>query len=171
MNTILALVLAAVLGGAHELAIPARAPSWVPRWVWPTSPAPAVERKFEKPARKWDPGHRGVDLAVKPGQTIRSPASGTVTFSGRVVDRGVITVTTDDGYLTSFEPVTEQLPRGTRVSSGDVIARRDWEQSHEGCSSCLHWGVRHGGDYVNPLLLVGALSPSVLWPLPRGPDL
>ncbi|WP_256394868.1 M23 family metallopeptidase [Kocuria sp. TGY1127_2] len=110
-----------------------------------------------------------MDLAVKPGQTIRSPASGTVTFSGRVVDRGVITVTTDDGYLTSFEPVTEQLPRGTRVSSGDVIARRDWEQSHEGCSSCLHWGVRHGGDYVNPLLLVGALSPSVLWPLPPRP--
>ncbi|WP_129662108.1 M23 family metallopeptidase [Rothia uropygialis] len=171
MNAVLAFALAAVLGVAPALGIPPYTPSGVPRWVWPTSPVPAVERKFEKPARKWDPGHRGVDLAASPGQTIRSPTSGIVTFSGRVVDRGVITVTTDDGYLTSFEPVTEQLPRGTRVSSGDVIARRDPEQPHDGCFSCLHWGVRHGGDYVNPLLLVGALRPSILWPLPRGPGL
>lgn len=136
-------------------------------WSWPMSPAPSVVTGFRKPVHRWSPGHRGVDLRASEGQDIRAPAAGTVSFSGRVVDRGVVTITTDDGYRTSFEPVTDQAARGTRVRAGDVVARRDPAVGHDGCGSCLHWGVRRGEDYVNPLSLVGVLGPSVLLPLPR----
>ena len=127
-------------------------------------------RAFAKPVQKWKAGHRGIDLDCAKAQEIRAPAPGTVSHSGRVVDRGVITITTEDGFRTSFEPVVDQLPRGTHVTAGTVIARRDPELKHEGCATCLHWGVREGEEYINPLSLVGALRPSVLLPRSRDPD-
>lgn len=138
-----------------------------PRWQWPLSPAPDVVEPFRPPAKKWLSGHRGVDLAASAGDEVRSPAAGTVSFSGTVVDRGVITVTTPEGRRISFEPVAEPLPRGTRVTAGQRIAVRDPDAMHEGCGGCLHWGVREGEDYVNPLLFVQDLEPSILLPVPE----
>lgn len=138
-----------------------------PRWQWPLSPAPEVVEPFRAPAKKWLSGHRGVDLAASAGQEVRSPATGTVSFSGTVVGRGVITITTPEGRRISFEPVAEQLPRGIRVTAGQRIALRDPNAVHEGCGGCLHWGVREGEDYVNPLLFVQDLEPSILLPVPE----
>jgi hypothetical protein len=180
MNLLVALLGALLLtswplttaGGTAQAAAPSRAASTVaahpsPRWSWPLSPVPAVVGAFDPPERKWLPGHRGVDLAASPGQPVLSPADGVVTFSGRVVHRGVITVTARSGERISFEPVVDQLPRGRPVLAGQEIARRDPDLSHEPCGSCLHWGVRKGERYLHPLAFVRRLAPSVLLPPPR----
>ncbi|GEO94723.1 murein hydrolase activator EnvC family protein [Kocuria turfanensis] len=137
-------------------------------WVWPLVPRPAVVGEWAAPAQRWGRGHRGVDLAAAPGATVRSPADGTVSFVGFVVDRPVLTVDHGGGLRSSFEPVESALVRGDRVRRGQavgVLRGRD----HCGAAACLHWGVRRGGDYLNPLQFVGALEPSVLLPVPERP--
>lgn len=156
------LVVAAVLA----LIFPATAARGLPRWSWPLTPVPSVARPFDLPARPWLPGHRGVDLAAAFGQEVHSPTSGVIEFSGWVVDRRVLTLATDDGHKVSFEPLTDAADVGRRVAAGDVIARRDPEKSHDPCGSCLYWSVRDATCYLNPLLFVGAASPSALWPVP-----
>lgn len=141
--------------------------------VFYTSPVgskPQILREFEKPPKKWMAGHRGIDIAAEGRTPVLAPASGEVVFSGRVVDRTVITIRHDDERLSSFEPVVEPSPRGSRVEAGQQIALLDPDIRH--CSddvSCLHWGVRQDeDDYINPLLLLGLEEPSVL--LPVGED-
>ncbi|MFI7484255.1 M23 family metallopeptidase [Kocuria sp. M1R5S2] len=148
--------------------------AWVPAplpatgaegWSWPLSPRPAVVGEWTPPAQRWSSGHRGVDLGAVAGAAVRSPADGTVSFAGFVVDRPVLTVDHGGGLRSSFEPVESPLVRGQRVRRGQVLGVvRGRDHCREG--TCLHWGVRRGDDYVNPLAFVGELEPSVLLPVP-----
>ena len=52
------------------------------------------------------------------------------------------------------EPVVGWLPVGTRVNAGDRVAGLAATSWHCG-SSCLHWGVRVGAEYVDPLRYLG----------------
>ena len=133
-------------------------------WSWPLSPRPAVLRVFDPPAKPWLSGHRGVDLeAPFDGAPLKSPASGTVSFVGTVVDRPVITIDHGNGLRSSFEPVASSLRAGSAVAEGDVLGQV--QTGHCGpAPPCLHWGVRRGEDYVNPLAFVMDLRPSVLLP-------
>lgn len=137
-----------------------------PEWSWPLSPAPPVLRFFQAPAQRWLPGHRGVDLPAQPGTSVLSPGAGTVVFAGWVVNRPVLTVDLGAGVLASFEPVQAVKPSGTKVAEGEVIGYVG-DQSEPGhCpASCLHWGVRLDGHYVNPLNYVTDRRPSILLPL------
>ncbi|MFF1385792.1 M23 family metallopeptidase [Arthrobacter sp. NPDC058288] len=133
-------------------------------WAWPLAPRPAVVRAFDPPDKPWMSGHRGVDLqAAADGGPVTAPESGTVTFVGVVVDRPVITIDHGNGLRSSFEPVESSLPSGAAVSRGDVIGTL--MTGH--CSSlpCVHWGVRRGEEYINPLSLVTDLRPSILLPV------
>ncbi|WP_243179630.1 M23 family metallopeptidase [Arthrobacter humicola] len=133
-------------------------------WSWPLSPRPAVLRAFDPPAKPWLSGHRGVDLeAPFDGVPLKSPAAGTVSFVGTVVDRPVITIDHGNGLRSSFEPVASSLRAGSAVAEGDVLGQV--QTGHCGpAPPCLHWGVRRGEDYVNPLAFVMDLRPSVLLP-------
>ena len=136
-------------------------------WGWPLSPRPAVLRTFDPPAKPWLSGHRGVDLrAVHDGAPVASPASGTVSFVGVVVDRPVITVDHGNGLRSSFEPVESGLPAGAAVAAGDTLGRV--RPGHCGPDPCVHWGVRRGAEYLNPLAFVMDLRPSVLLPVLPG---
>lgn len=135
-------------------------------WTWPVKPKPAVSRSFQPPAQKWLSGHRGVDLSAAPGTQLHSPASGTVTFTGVVVDRPVITVDHGNGLKSSFEPVDATVQRGDTVSQGEVIGRIAGA-GHCPPADCVHWGVRRNGEYVNPLQFVQDMRPSVLLPVPE----
>ncbi|WP_240625067.1 murein hydrolase activator EnvC family protein [Kocuria tytonicola] len=146
---------------------PAPASGASPGWAWPVSPRPAVERRFEAPAKRWLPGHRGVDLHAPPGTPVRAPQAGVVSFSGMVVDREVLTVDHGEGHLSSFEPVTAVVHRGERVARGQVVATVA-DPGHGPGGSAVHWGVREDGEYVNPVQFVADLRPSVLLPLPGG---
>lgn len=132
-------------------------------WSWPLDPRPAVLRTFDPPAEPWLSGHRGVDLrAADDGARVTSPAAGTVTFVGVVVDRPVITVDHGNGLRSSFEAVRSDLKPGTAVAEGQVLG---WIQpGHCMPAPCVHWGVRRGEDYLNPLAFVTDLRPSVLLP-------
>ena len=107
-------------------------------------------------------GHRGVDLGATE-TLVLSPADGVVVFTGTVVDRPVLTIDHGDGMLSSFEPVTASVTRGTSVQAGQVVGRISGEPHCPG--PCVHWGVRKDGEYVNPLPLVGDRRPSILLPL------
>jgi murein DD-endopeptidase MepM/ murein hydrolase activator NlpD len=155
---------------SSDRASPRAGPAPASPWSWPLSPRPAVLRVFDPPAKPWLSGHRGVDLeAPFDGAPLKSPASGTVSFVGTVVDRPVITIDHGNGLRSSFEPVASSLRAGSAVAEGDVLGQV--QTGHCGpAPPCLHWGVRRGEDYVNPLAFVMDLRPSVLLP-PLNPSL
>src|SRR3954454_5080853 len=117
-------------------------------WVAPL-PAPLrVARPFRAPANRYSAGHRGVDLAASAGAAVRAPGPGRVRFAGRLVDRGVVSV--DSGGLRfSYEPVRPLVRAGQQVAAGTVLGVL--EPGHPGCSVCLHWGVRLGERYLDPI--------------------
>lgn len=132
-------------------------------WSWPLSPRPAVLRVFDPPDRPWLSGHRGVDLQTAyDGAPVTSPAAGTVAFVGFVVDRPVVTIDHGNGLRSSFEPVESTLRPGDAVAEGSVLGRA--LPGHCGGTPCIHWGVRRGDDYLNPLAFVMDLRPSILLP-------
>lgn len=133
-------------------------------WGWPLEPRPAVVRVFAPGAQPWLSGHRGVDLAARAGDPVHSPAAGTVSFVGWVVDRNVLTILHPDGVRSSFEPLDSPMTVGAAVTAGQVIGTVA-AGPHCAPVECLHWGVRVGEDYVNPLQFVLDLRPSVLLPL------
>ncbi|MBE1534779.1 murein hydrolase activator EnvC family protein [Actinomadura algeriensis] len=125
----------------------------VDAWRWPLGPpAPQVLRGFSPPASPWGAGHRGVDLAARPGQPVRAAGPGRVSFADRLAGRGVISIT--HGRLrTTYLPVSPSVRVGHRVASGTVIGRVETARTH--CpATCLHWGLRSGDTYLNPLDLV-----------------
>ncbi len=118
--------------------------------------AGSVLRLFDPPARRWDRGHRGVDLSAV-DVDVRAPAEGIVTFSGIVVDRGVVTVTHPDGLRSSLEPVDDAPPVGTVVALGDELGHVG-AGAHCPGQPCVHWGVRRGEEYLDPLDLLGTVT-------------
>ncbi|MFK4639834.1 M23 family metallopeptidase [Paenarthrobacter histidinolovorans] len=134
------------------------------RWSWPLSPKPGVLRMFDPPDKPWLSGHRGVDLGPAPdGGQVTAPSDGVVTFAGVVVDRPVLTIDHGEGLRSSFEPVASELKPGDHVARGQPVGTV--QPGHCERGSCLHWGVRRGEEYLNPLAFVSDLRPSVLLPL------
>lgn len=123
---------------------------------WPLAPEPAVVRPFEAPAGPYGPGHRGADLAAAPEQPALAAADGVVAFAGTVAGRGVVSIDHDGGLRTTYEPLRVALSRGEEVSRGQVIGAV--ATGHPDCAApaCLHWGVRRGAAYLDPLPLVRA---------------
>lgn len=128
-------------------------------WVWPVDEV-RIERAFVAPAHAYGPGHRGLDLGGI--RTLRSPAAGRVAFAGQVAGRPVLTIDHGDGLVTTLEPVTTALSVGDAVRRGDVVAEVA-APGHTGPGT-VHFGVRVGGEYVNPLLLLGGVPRAVLLP-------
>lgn len=115
-----------------------------------------MTRAAELPSSPWLPGHRGIDLRAAVGQVVFSPGDGVVTFAGVVVDRPVVTVTLADGRRSSVEPVDPSVEPGSAVSRGQAVGVLADAPSHCRPAACVHWGVRDGDSYLDPLdLLVG----------------
>ncbi len=119
--------------------------------VWPLRGVPVVQRGFAPPALAWASGHRGADLVAKPGETILAAAGGTVAFAGSLAGKPVVSI--DHGAVrTTYEPVITALRVGEAVALGQVIGVLG-TGGH--CRGCLHWGLREGKRYLDPLLLLG----------------
>ena len=114
-----------------------------------------VTRSFDPPALNWGTGHRGVDLAVTPGELVVAAMAGTVTFAGTVVDRGVVTIL-HDTRATTYEPVTPLVAKGDIVYAGTPIGVLAPGHSPCPADACLHWGLKEGSTYLNPLSLLRA---------------
>lgn len=131
-------------------------------WPWPVD-SRDVARQFEPPPEPWAAGHRGVDIRAEQGAVVTAVANGQVHFAGTIVDRGVVSVAHADGAtITSYEPVTPLVSKGDDVIAGQPIAVV--HGIHAGCGSCLHFGVRVGGEYRDPMLWLRLERP-VLLPL------
>ncbi|WP_442802363.1 murein hydrolase activator EnvC family protein [Streptomyces sp. CMB-StM0423] len=129
--------------------------------MWPVDAGPrgrpVVERAFEAPRSPYGPGHRGVDLRAAAGQPVRAAAAGRVSFAGRVAGRGVVTVDHPGmgrpPLRTTYEPVVAAVRKGERVGKGQVIGHLQGGGYH--CATaCLHWGLRRGPVYLDPLSLL-----------------
>ncbi|CAB4569782.1 unannotated protein [freshwater metagenome] len=138
-----------------------------PPEIWAT-PIPDFDSQhswdYYLPATEYGAGHRGIDLFVSPGQELRAPFDAVVSFSGKVVDRNLITLRSLTGYKASFEVVCTDLTEGDWVSEGQVFGQACKGDTgyHEHCQNCVHFSVRSPYGYLNPLLFVGKLKPSQL---------
>ena len=144
-RTVLAAVVAAVWVGAWPGAAEAAS------WSWPV--AGVVSRPFAPPEHRWGVGHRGVDLLTAPGAPVRAAGAGRVSYAGLLAGRGVVVVV-HGALRTTYEPVTATVGLGDLVAGGEVIG--EVEAGHLGCPvlACLHWGLRRGEDYLDPVRLV-----------------
>ena len=133
-------------------------------WAWPLRPVPVVARPASLPPEPWAAGHRGVDLSATAGAVVLAPHDGVITFTGPVVDRGVLTIAHGGGLRSSLEPVRALLPPRSAVRRGEPVAVLTDEPGHCVPHTCLHWGVRRGAVYLDPLALLRAPDPPVLLP-------
>jgi murein DD-endopeptidase MepM/ murein hydrolase activator NlpD len=156
LAAIVLVLVAGVVGVVGGAPAPAWAGSGLPVLpapaVWPVDPPVEVIKGFEPPTVVWGAGHRGVDLRVPPGGVVRAAAAGRVSFAAALAGRGVVVI--DHGTVrTTYEPVDAAVVVGEQVAAGQEIGRLG-SGSH--CSArCLHWGLRQGEEYLNPLSLLG----------------
>ena len=164
------MLLAALVTGAYPVAVSAAPTTPAPRvvvgaagWQWPLDPAPAVVHAFHAPPTPWSAGHRGVDLATHVSAVVLAAGGGQVTFVGSVAGRGVVVVTHPGGLRTSYEPVMGTSGVGASVRVGQPIGLVQAVPGHCAPLVCLHWGLRRGEAYLDPLSLLGR-GPPVLKP-------
>ena len=155
LAAVLLLAGVALAGGSSAAAGPSAVgpPSPAPVWIPPLPGDLVVVRPFEAPAHRYGPGHRGVDLAAVPGDPVLAAGDGVVVFAGMVAGRPVVSVDHADGLRTTYEPVDPSVGAGQAVSRGQPIGTL--AAGHAGCPvACLHWGLRRGEDYLDPLSLL-----------------
>jgi murein DD-endopeptidase MepM/ murein hydrolase activator NlpD len=122
-------------------------------WRAPVPERVEVVRPFRPPPGPYAAGHRGVDLAARPEDPVLAAGAGRVSFAGRVAGRGVVVVQHRDGLRTSYEPVAADVTVGDAVTPGTVLGTLG--RSTHCLRSCLHWGLRRGTDYLDPMSLLG----------------
>ena len=115
-----------------------------------------MTRPFDPPPDRYGAGHRGADLAGAPGLPVRAAGDGVVVFAGMVAGRPVVSVDHAGGLRTTYEPVDAVVGAGQPVARGTVLGTL--AGGHAGCpvAACLHWGLRRGEVYLDPLSLLGA---------------
>jgi murein DD-endopeptidase MepM/ murein hydrolase activator NlpD len=135
---------------------------------WPLPGFPTVLRPFDPPAQPYGPGHRGVDLGGWAGEPVLAAGAGVVVFAGMVAGKPVVSVDHPNGLRTTYEPVVATVSPGQHVARGQPIGTL--QAGHDGCpaAACLHWGVRRGEEYLDPLWL---LSPGRVRLLPAEAEL
>ena len=148
-------------------------------WTWPLTPPPGARRpvivhRFEPPAKRWQAGHRGVDLLGVPGQDVLAAGQGTVSYAGTLFGRPVVaidhTAPGRDTLRTTYEPVDPVVKVGDEVRAGQLIGHLvDSPGNHCAPRTCLHWGLvrgfGHDERYLDPaaLLLRGPVRLLPVW--------
>ena len=131
---------AAAFPAVHEAAVTA-----------PVDPV-VVEARFVAPGAPWEPGHRGVDLAVGSGAPVRALRSGRVAFAGEVAGTPIVSID-HGGWRSTYQPVRALVPVGEPVVAGQAIGLLAAEGGH--CAGhCLHLGVISPDGYRDPLPLI-----------------
>ncbi|MFI2514514.1 murein hydrolase activator EnvC family protein [Streptomyces tubercidicus] len=124
----------------------------------PAGAPPTVVRGWNPPPTPWAAGHRGVDLAASAGAVVRAAAPGQVSFTGTVAGRGVLTIEVSRSgrppLRTSYEPVRSTVRKGQRVTAGQPVAVLRHDGPFHCREPCLHWGLRRGKTYLDPLSLL-----------------
>ena len=117
---------------------------------------------FRAPVGPYGAGHRGVDLEARVGQPVRAAGPGTVAFAGTVAGRGVVSLDHAGGLRTTYEPVVAAVDIGDQVAAGTRLGLLSAAPGHCLPGTCLHWGLRRGGVYLDPLTLLGMVRVRLL---------
>ena len=142
----------AIIGLLGTMVVPARAA----QWLIPPVDGPIAAR-FDAPASRWGPGHRGIDYAVPPGTAVRAAGTGTVTFAGPVATTVAVTIDHGGGMETTYTDLGDALVvAGQTVTQGHVIGHS--AEAHAGGIEGVHLGVIVNGRYVDPEQHVGPLD-------------
>jgi murein DD-endopeptidase MepM/ murein hydrolase activator NlpD len=140
---------------AHAGPAPAASPEApVALWTLPVDGPSAVVRRFEPPPHPYGAGHRGVDLAAAVGTPVLAAGDGTVAFAGMVAGRPVVSIDHANGLRTTYEPVEPSVGAGQAVARGSPIGTLVAGHTGRPASACLHWGLRRGDTYLDPMLLL-----------------
>jgi murein DD-endopeptidase MepM/ murein hydrolase activator NlpD len=117
-----------------------------------------VIRGFDPPGSPFGSGHRGIDIAASSGSVVVAPAPGTVSFAGSVGGHLFVTVDHGGSLLSTCSFLS-----GIAVREGDLVATGQTlglsGSGHPGdVTPNLHFGVRLGGAYVDPLDYLAPMS-------------
>jgi murein DD-endopeptidase MepM/ murein hydrolase activator NlpD len=123
-------------------------------WSPPMEGDPTVTRPFEPLPHPFAAGHRGADLQGTPGSPVLAAGDGVVVFAGMVAGRPVVSIDHPGGLRTTYEPVAPSVAAGQSVARGSPIGTL--AIGHAGCpvQACLHWGLRRGETYLDPVSLL-----------------
>ncbi|TFV47164.1 M23 family metallopeptidase [Blastococcus sp. TF02A-35] len=154
LAAVLVALAAGVLSAAPATADPAPTARPAEGWSAPLAGDLLVTRPFEPPPHAYGPGHRGADLAGPAGSPVLAAGDGVVVFAGTVAGRPVVSVDHAGGLRTTYEPVEAVVGAGQPLRRGDPLGRL--APGHPGCpaAACLHWGLRRGEAYLDPLLVL-----------------
>ncbi len=102
---------------------------------------------FIEPPCPYCAGHRGLEFRVPRGSAVRAVASGTVSFSGIVVDVRYIVVDQDDGLKATYGMLEGSvLGVGETIHSSQVLGTT---------GTRFYFGLRDDGRYIDPQPLLG----------------
>jgi hypothetical protein len=113
----------------------------------------AVARPFEQPSSVYGPGHRGVDFASAPGTPVRAANAGIVTFAGAVAGTLHVTLAHGATLRTSYSYLQSVAVREGQTVARDDIVGVSGGSDDDHAGTVLHFGVRVGDRYVDPMLL------------------
>lgn len=145
-------------------ALPARAsepPAPRPVLTLPV-PGSRIVELAALPVERWHAGHRGIDIAAAADGVVVSPGSGTVVFAGEVAGRGVMSIALDVGVTATLEPVVATVAAGDRVVRSQGVGIVTAMPGHCAPQTCVHWGIKHGEVYLDPLDWLVGFGPIVL---------
>lgn len=117
----------------------------------PPIPGAAVVNDFDLPLHSYGAGHRGVDYLATFGSPVRAAADGVITHAGLIANRFTVTITHND-LRTTYEPVKPVVKFGEYVKQNQIIGYLQQTGSHCFPESCLHFGLKEGKTYLNPLI-------------------
>ncbi len=118
-----------------------------------------VTRPFRAPLTRFGAGHLGVDFAAAPGTPVHASGPGTVVFAGVVAGGRHVVVRHSGGLRTSYSFLASiRVHAGEAVGPATVLGSTGGTggaatEGHTG--RVLHFGLRIGAEYVDPLQLFG----------------
>lgn len=123
-------------------------------FVWPCPSSSRITSQFgerESPTEGASTNHQGVDIGASTGSDILAAASGKVVIATYSYSAGnYIMIDHGGGVSTVYMHCSQLLASvGQQVSQGQVIAKVGSTGYSTGPH--LHFGIRSGGNYVNPL--------------------
>ena len=123
-------------------------------YAWPV--VGPVIRGFEPPPDPYQPGHRGIDIGAAFGTPVLAAQDGTVAFAGWVAGALFVSVDHPDGHRSTYSWLSAVLvAEGDPVTRGEPIA--DSGHGHpDVLIPHLHFGVRLGSQYLDPMLFLEA---------------
>ena len=125
-------------------------------WLRPV--AGEVVEPFREPSGPYGEGHRGVDFDAPPGTPVRVAGGGTVVFAGQVAGSLHVVVAHGGDLRTSYSFLASlSVAAGQTVERGAVVGTSGGSGPGH-APGVLHFGLRRGDHYVDPMALFGPVD-------------